>query len=216
MECDHRATAEPARGVRGEVVRCRHPSVEPRCTGWWSSTRWTTPRRSATSSAGSRACTRPTRCSGSPKTPGVWPRPLAEPRPAQMLDGLYDLGVAAEAWRSRRFPELAPRADDPRRRLPARRVPRQGAARRADPLGPLGQGRARLRRADRRRGRVPRRQPPALALGGRRPASARSASRRPGPPPPAARATRIPATRSARSSSSAATPGSPSASSRTR
>ena len=42
------------------------------------------------------------------RTPGVWPRPLAEPEVRALLDGLYDLGVAAEAHRADLLPQLAP------------------------------------------------------------------------------------------------------------
>jgi hypothetical protein len=42
------------------------------------------------------------------RLPGVWARPLPEDQARALLDGLYELGVAAEAWRSDRFPELAP------------------------------------------------------------------------------------------------------------
>jgi hypothetical protein len=42
------------------------------------------------------------------KAPGVWPRPLPEKETRELLDGLYELGVAAEAWRTDRFPELTP------------------------------------------------------------------------------------------------------------
>lgn len=42
------------------------------------------------------------------RTPGVWPRPLPEDQVRALLDGLYDLRVAAEAWRVDQFPDLAP------------------------------------------------------------------------------------------------------------
>jgi hypothetical protein len=42
------------------------------------------------------------------RAPGTWPKPLEEPAVRQLLDGLYDLGVAAEAWRTDQFPELSP------------------------------------------------------------------------------------------------------------
>jgi hypothetical protein len=42
------------------------------------------------------------------RTPGVWPRPLAEDQVRALLDGLYDLQVAAEARRTDLFPELSP------------------------------------------------------------------------------------------------------------
>ena len=42
------------------------------------------------------------------KAPGPWPRPLGAEQTKQLLDGLYDLGIAAEAWRVDSFPELTP------------------------------------------------------------------------------------------------------------
>ena len=42
------------------------------------------------------------------RTPGIWPRPLAEGEVRELLDGLYDLGVPAEARRLDRMPELSP------------------------------------------------------------------------------------------------------------
>jgi hypothetical protein len=42
------------------------------------------------------------------RTPGVWPRPLAEGEVRELLDGLYDLGVPAEAWRIDLLPDLSP------------------------------------------------------------------------------------------------------------
>ena len=42
------------------------------------------------------------------RAPGVWPRPLEEPEVRKLLDGLYEFGVAAEAWRTDQFPELSP------------------------------------------------------------------------------------------------------------
>src|SRR4051794_10166931 len=42
------------------------------------------------------------------RAPGVLPRPLAEPEVRALLDGLYELGVAAEAWRADALPVLAP------------------------------------------------------------------------------------------------------------
>ena len=42
------------------------------------------------------------------RVPGVWPHPLPEDQTRALLDGLYELGVAAEAWRSDTFPELNP------------------------------------------------------------------------------------------------------------
>lgn len=40
--------------------------------------------------------------------PGVVKHPLAEGEVRELLDGLYDLGVAAEAWRVDKIPTLAP------------------------------------------------------------------------------------------------------------
>jgi hypothetical protein len=42
------------------------------------------------------------------RAPGVWPQPLEEATVRQLLDGLYDAQIAAEAWRSDQFPELSP------------------------------------------------------------------------------------------------------------
>ena len=42
------------------------------------------------------------------RAPGVWPQPLDEPTVRKLLDGLYEFGVAAEAWRADLFPELSP------------------------------------------------------------------------------------------------------------
>jgi hypothetical protein len=40
------------------------------------------------------------------KVPGLWPKPLPEDQTRQLLDGLYDLGVAAEAWLVEKLPEI--------------------------------------------------------------------------------------------------------------
>ena len=42
------------------------------------------------------------------RRPGVWPHPLDEPTVRGLLDGLYEAGVAAEAWRADQFPDLSP------------------------------------------------------------------------------------------------------------
>jgi hypothetical protein len=42
------------------------------------------------------------------RAPGTWPQPLEEPEVRKLLDGLYDLRIAAEAWRVDQFPELSP------------------------------------------------------------------------------------------------------------
>src|SRR5438270_5138719 len=42
------------------------------------------------------------------RAPGTWPQPLEEPAVRELLDGLYELGIAAEAWRTDQFPELSP------------------------------------------------------------------------------------------------------------
>ncbi|MDB5350709.1 MAG: hypothetical protein JWN86_1956 [Planctomycetota bacterium] len=41
-------------------------------------------------------------------SPGVWPRPLSEIEARDLLDGLYEQGVAAEARRADLFPNLSP------------------------------------------------------------------------------------------------------------
>ena len=40
------------------------------------------------------------------RAPGVWPKPLTAAQARDLLDGLYVLGVAAEAWLAAKFPEL--------------------------------------------------------------------------------------------------------------
>jgi hypothetical protein len=40
------------------------------------------------------------------RVPGVWPKPLDEATTRKLLDGLYELEIAAEAWRLDAFPEL--------------------------------------------------------------------------------------------------------------
>jgi hypothetical protein len=42
------------------------------------------------------------------RTPGIWSRPIAEGEVRELLDGLFDLGVAAEAWRMDKLPQLIP------------------------------------------------------------------------------------------------------------
>ena len=42
------------------------------------------------------------------RAPGVWPRPLAEGEVRELLDGLYELGVPAEAHRLDLLPALSP------------------------------------------------------------------------------------------------------------
>ena len=42
------------------------------------------------------------------RAPGVWPHPLAEGEVRELLDGLFDLKVPAEAWRVDLLPVLAP------------------------------------------------------------------------------------------------------------
>ena len=42
------------------------------------------------------------------RVPGVWPKPLSESETRTLLDGLYEYGVPAEAWRTDQFPELSP------------------------------------------------------------------------------------------------------------
>ena len=41
------------------------------------------------------------------RVPGVYPKPLAEHAVRPLLDGLYELGIAAEAWRTDQFPDLS-------------------------------------------------------------------------------------------------------------
>ncbi len=42
------------------------------------------------------------------RSPGVWPRPLSEDESRKLLDGLYELGVPAEAHRADLLPNLSP------------------------------------------------------------------------------------------------------------
>ena len=42
------------------------------------------------------------------RAPGVWAKALNEAEVRTLLDGLYEAGVAAEAWRTDQFPELSP------------------------------------------------------------------------------------------------------------
>ena len=42
------------------------------------------------------------------RAPGTWPKPLEEHEVRKLLDGLFELGIAAEAWRADLFPELSP------------------------------------------------------------------------------------------------------------
>ncbi len=42
------------------------------------------------------------------RAPGVWPRPLSQDEAKRLLDGLFDLGVPAEARRADLFPKLTP------------------------------------------------------------------------------------------------------------
>ena len=41
------------------------------------------------------------------KVPGVWPKLLPEDQTRKLLDGLYELEVAAEAWRVDAFPDIS-------------------------------------------------------------------------------------------------------------
>jgi len=42
------------------------------------------------------------------RAPGTWPQPLDEPTVRALLDGFYEAGIAAEAWRTDSFPDLSP------------------------------------------------------------------------------------------------------------
>jgi hypothetical protein len=42
------------------------------------------------------------------RAPGTWPQPLGEREVRELLDGLYEAEIAAEAWRTDQFPELNP------------------------------------------------------------------------------------------------------------
>jgi hypothetical protein len=42
------------------------------------------------------------------KLPGAWPHPLPEDQTRTLLDGMFDLGVAAEAWIVEKYPDLNP------------------------------------------------------------------------------------------------------------
>jgi hypothetical protein len=42
------------------------------------------------------------------RAPGAWPHPLPEAQTRALLDGLFELGVAAEAWKVENYPDLNP------------------------------------------------------------------------------------------------------------
>ena len=42
------------------------------------------------------------------RAPGTWPQPLEESEVRRLLEGLFEAGIAAEAWRTDQFPELSP------------------------------------------------------------------------------------------------------------
>jgi hypothetical protein len=42
------------------------------------------------------------------RAPGTWPQPLYQSKVRAILDGLYEAGIAAEAWRTDLFPDLSP------------------------------------------------------------------------------------------------------------
>jgi hypothetical protein len=42
------------------------------------------------------------------RAPGTWPQPLAVGTARELLDGFYEAGIAAEAWRTDLFPDLSP------------------------------------------------------------------------------------------------------------
>jgi hypothetical protein len=42
------------------------------------------------------------------RAPGTWPQPLEESEVRKLLEGLFEAGIAAEAWRIDQFPELSP------------------------------------------------------------------------------------------------------------
>ena len=42
------------------------------------------------------------------RAPGTWPQPLEETTVRELLDGFYEAGIAAEAWRTDLFPDLSP------------------------------------------------------------------------------------------------------------
>jgi hypothetical protein len=42
------------------------------------------------------------------RAPGTWPQPLGEREVREILDGLYEAEIAAEAWRTDQFPDLSP------------------------------------------------------------------------------------------------------------
>ena len=156
--------------------------------------------------------TRPTPCSGSPGSRGSGRRCSREADPPA-LDWLYQLEIAAEAWRSDAFPDVSrPRTihegaclEGGFRVTGLRGEPTHWAP--WDKVELIAAGR--IAADDEFREVTPPGWVNALSTGfraaiGRAPRAARKA-----------RAMRIPATRSARSSSSAATPGWPPGSSRT-
>jgi hypothetical protein len=42
------------------------------------------------------------------RAPGTWPQPLEESEVRRLLEGFFEAGIAAEAWRTDQFPELSP------------------------------------------------------------------------------------------------------------
>ncbi len=84
--------------------------------------------------------------------PGTWPRLLEEKEVRELLDGLFELRIAAEAWRTDLFPELSPARTVHRAACMAEGFRIEGIRGGADSLGAVGPDRADLRRADRRRG----------------------------------------------------------------
>ena len=42
------------------------------------------------------------------RAPGTWPQPLEGSEVRKLLEGLFEAGIAAEAWRTDQFPELSP------------------------------------------------------------------------------------------------------------
>ncbi len=101
------------------------------------------------------------------RAPGTWPQPLEETTVRELLDGFYEAGVAAEAWRTDLFPDLSPPRTIHRAACMKEGFRIEGL--RAEPTHwvPVGPDRADLRGPDLHRGRVSQCPGPSVAVDGR-------------------------------------------------